>query len=95
MGENVRVGSGSAREYSRPAGGDRRHGRLRLVYFWLAATWGYATGVGIVLAALHASGIRVPWGAAVVGMTLCGVVIALLGGGLAAGAYREAKRRAR
>lgn len=95
MGENVRGRIDSAREYSRVHRREPRRGRLRLVYFGLASAWGYAAGVGVVLAALSSSGAPVRWSAPLVGATVCGVGLAVLGGALAAGAYREAKRRAR
>ena len=69
--------------------------RTRLVFFSLAALWGYVLGIAVLAAALSISGRRplafeaslVPWLAA-------GSVLGVTGGLVAAGAYREARRRA-
>jgi hypothetical protein len=92
--------SGEGAEYS-PVAGSRHAAtahvsgrKLRLAYFALASAWGFLVGVGGVLASLQADGklSSAPGSGTLVYVALC-LVIAVVGGGVIAGAYQEAKRR--
>ena len=70
-----------------------RHRKLRVVYFALAAIWGFAAGSVAVLAGLNAVGhpIRLDAG---LGLTMAvAAVVAIVGGVVTSLAYREAVRR--
>jgi hypothetical protein len=67
--------------------------RIRLFYFGLASLWGFVTGVGS-LASVHAlSGAPVVLTLESLGLVLPGALLALVGGAVAAAAYREVRRR--
>ena len=70
-------------------------GTLRQLYFVLAALWGFVIGTAALLGGLAASG-RPLRPEPFVGLVLLGAaVLALLGGIVAALAYREASNRSR
>jgi hypothetical protein len=102
MGEAGLAGSGATVPRVRPArrrspGRSARgaRSRLRLVYFGLAALWGFLTGSGAILLALSAAGRPVHLGPWVGAGLVAASGVALLGGFVAAVAYREASRRQR
>ena len=70
-----------------------RRRRLRAVYFSLAALWGFLAGTGAVLVGLVAVGRPTGMGARGGICVACAAVVALLGGLIAAMAYRSATRR--
>ena len=75
----------------RPARGSHAS-RRRYLYFCLAALWGYGLGA-LVLAAAMAHGSRVELDGEIVLWLSLGALLGLAGGGVVAGAYREARRR--
>jgi len=67
--------------------------RIRTVYFTLASVWGFVTGTVAILGVLSASGRPLtlePKSGAVLGLA---TLVALLGGAVAARAYREVADR--
>jgi hypothetical protein len=69
--------------------------RRRLVYFCLAALWGYLLGIGVLAAAMSRIDVRVPLEGGVLAWLLTGALLGLAGGLIVAGAYKEARRRHR
>jgi len=69
--------------------------RLRHIYFAFAAVWGFLIGVGTIVAALAWAGDPVYFGGGVAVLLLPGLALAIVGGIVSAGAYREARRRLR
>jgi hypothetical protein len=67
--------------------------RVRAFYFGLASIWGFAVGASTVAAAVRLSGIAVDLDFPALALVGCGVAFAIVGGFLAAEAYREARRR--
>ena len=67
----------------------------RLVYFMLASAWGFAVGVGGLLAALGATGQSVQPGAGAIVGPIPVLILAVAGGLVMAAAYKESKRRSR
>jgi hypothetical protein len=67
--------------------------RMRLVYFSLAALWGFLTGSGAVFVGLSATGRQIPLGRSGALVLVAAAVLALLGGGVVAAGYRAASRR--
>jgi hypothetical protein len=80
----------------RTSAGDRQRAAkrtLRYVFFGLAAAWGFVVGAAGILASLAYAGHEVrPEGRALMGL-IPAVIVAVVGGGVFAGAYQEAKRR--
>jgi hypothetical protein len=79
-----------------------RHGRathvsgrkLRFAYFGIASVWGFIVGVGGTLAALQADGkLAAPPGTGLLVYVAPCLLIALVGSGVIAGSYQEARRR--
>jgi hypothetical protein len=73
----------------------RSRTRLRSTYFGLASLWGFLTGSGAVLLGLAIAGRPVELGLGTDVLLIGGGAVALLGGLVAAAAYREASRRQR
>lgn len=68
---------------------------LRSLYFSLAALWGYAIGVGVLLIALRAAGSELQLGPSGLAMIFPGALVALIGAWVSAAAYRQSRRRLR
>ena len=71
----------------------RARGRLRALYFSLAALWGFLAGTGAVLAGLSWMGRPVDLGGPGLAFVSLAAVVSLAGGVVAAAAYRAAGRR--
>lgn len=69
--------------------------RLRFAYFAFASLWGFLAGVGSLLAATSLVGKTPRLGVSLVTTLVPGAALAVLGGIVAAAAYREARRRLR
>lgn len=69
--------------------------RLRKAYFLLAALWGFATGAIGLAAAAKLGGAEFALSKKVLVLLAATAPVALLGGYIAAEAYREARRRLR
>lgn len=69
--------------------------RLRRVYFVLASVWGFATGAIGLAAAAKLGGVEFSFSKKVLALLAASAPVALLGGYIAAEAYREARRRLR
>jgi hypothetical protein len=67
--------------------------RLRVVYFSLAALWGFLSGTAAVLMGHTVAGRPTPLGSRGAAFVLVAAVVAVLGGLVAAAAYRAAGRR--
>ena len=88
-------------EYSRIASAPHRGGaghvsgrRLRLAYFGVASLWGFIVGAAGILVALRTDAeMRVPSGVDLLTFVVVGAAVAIVGGGVIAGAYQESKRR--
>jgi hypothetical protein len=74
-------------------GGSRRRSRIRALYFGLASLWGFGTGAGALAIALKASGHDFGLDGALMLAIAIAVLLALLGAGVVAAAYREVARR--
>ncbi|HEX5042950.1 MAG TPA: hypothetical protein VFV75_08590 [Candidatus Polarisedimenticolaceae bacterium] len=86
---------GEARELEAPrrrAAGSSSS-RRRYFYFGLAAVWGYGLGILVVVAALARGPNRVEMNGELALWLALGSLLGLAGGGIVAGAYREARRR--
>jgi hypothetical protein len=70
----------------------RRH-RLRLVYFILASVWGFMSGTVAVIVSLSLLGQPVELQVPVAIAIAAAAVLALVGGAVAARAYRETTQR--
>lgn len=85
------------REYT--AGASSRHSsasaRRRLLFFGLAAVWGFLTGATGLLAAMSVAGQPVQPGLRVISGLVPALLVAIGGGCVMAAAYRESKRRSR
>ena len=77
----------------RPSAEHQRRRRLRLLYFALAAVWGYVAGTAAVLGTLSMTGRPLPIDGNLVSGMVLAAVLALVGGAVASVAYREAVRR--
>jgi hypothetical protein len=87
---------GEAREFDAPrrrAIGGSTSSRRRYLYFCLAALWGYGLGILVLVAALARTPARVELNADIGLWLALGSLLGLAGGGIVAGAYREARRR--
>jgi hypothetical protein len=84
-----------ARSSSRVSTRRVRRLRLHAVYFSLAAIWGFLAGTGAVLVGLAAVGRPTRLGPGATLLVGCAAILALLGGLVAAAAYRAASRRHR
>jgi len=67
--------------------------RLRLIYFSLASLWGFLIGTATLLFGLSLEGTRLDLSPAAIIAMSAAVVLAVVGGIVAARAYREAARR--
>ena len=70
-----------------------RHALLRRIYFASASLWGFMLGMGFLAVALSAGGSEVPKDLKTLGMVAGGTVLSIIGGLVAAKAYREAMGR--
>ncbi len=86
---------GRRRRQSRGSSSSKATARLRSLYFALAATWGFLTGTGAVLAALSLADRPAHLGLAGTGLIAGAGAFALLGGFVVAAGYRTARRRVR
>jgi hypothetical protein len=69
--------------------------KRRFLFFGMAALWGYVLGLGVLAAALSSADVRLSTDP-MLGLWLAGgSALALGGGAVVAGAYREARRRHR
>lgn len=68
---------------------------LRRFYFVLASIWGFATGAIGLAAAAKFGGVEFAVSKRVLALLAASAPVALLGGYIAAEAYREARRRLR
>ena len=66
---------------------------LRRFYFGLASLWGFLSGAVTLSVAFAVSGRSVPGLPLTLAALSVGAVLAVVGGVIAAGAYREARRR--
>jgi len=95
--EAGRVGATAARPAGRRAvrreraGGRSARSWLRMVYFSIAAVWGFLVGTAAVLAGLAASGRPPATGPWMIGALAAAFGIAVAGGCCAALAYRQAR----
>ncbi len=91
-GEYSLEGSDHAGRNAKPANSSAR---LRRFYFFLASIWGFATGAIGLAAAAKLGGIEFALSKKVLAILAAAAPVALLGGYIAAEAYREARRRLR
>ena len=70
-----------------------RHTKVRRVYFAIASLWGFLLGTGFLAVALSAGGNGVPRDLKTLGMVAGGAVLSIIGGLVAAQAYRETMGR--
>jgi hypothetical protein len=82
-----------SRRRSQPDAARLRRRRLRLVYFILASIWGFMSGTVALLASLVVLGQPLQLQTPVVLAMLIAALLALVGGVVAARAYREATQR--
>jgi hypothetical protein len=68
---------------------------MRMLYFSLAAVWGFLAGTGAVLVGLTAVGRPARLGSLGVAVIIGAALAAVVGGFVAAAAYRAASRRMR
>jgi hypothetical protein len=80
-------------EAPRRRAGGSTSSRRRYLYFCLAAAWGYGLGILVVVAALARGPGRVEMNGELALWLALGSLPGLAGGGIVAGAYREARRR--
>ncbi len=66
--------------------------RVRAFYFCLSSIWGFAVGASAVAVGVRLSGSTVGLDLPVLGLVVGGVAVAVVGGLMAAAAYREARR---
>ena len=69
--------------------------RRRHMFFCLASLWGYVLGIGVLAAALSRGETEVAIDRAVALWLTGGSLAVMAGGWIAAGAYRESRRRHR
>jgi len=81
------------RRSSRARPARRSHSGLRFVYFSLASLWGFVSGTVAVLAGLTLADRPLQAEPTNVGLILGAAALAVVGGLLAATAYRDAARR--
>jgi hypothetical protein len=72
----------------------RSNQKLRFAYFTMASIWGFLSGTAGVLFWLTASGKPVRFEPIVLGTLAAAAAVAIVGGLVAAKAYREAAQRA-
>jgi membrane associated rhomboid family serine protease len=77
---------------ARPGGSTTR---LRALFFALAALWGFVAGIGALVAGFQLNGQPVRVGPWLIGTAIPGALFAIVGGIVAANAYREARDRRR
>ena len=82
-----------SRSSSRTA--SRTHSRLRLLYFALATTWGFVVGTAAILGGLSFVGQPIRLEPELAAVLLLAGVVAVVGGLVAAAAYRDVIRRFR
>ena len=70
-------------------------GRLRTVYFSLAALWGFIAGTGAILVGLRSTGQPLQLGGGAVWLLGGAVCATLVGGVVVSAGYRSASRRLR
>jgi hypothetical protein len=73
----------------------KTRGRLRKLYFSLAAVWGFLAGTGAVLVGLSAAGRPARLGTSGSMLVAGAAILALIGGVVAAAGYGSASRRLR
>jgi hypothetical protein len=66
---------------------------MRSLYFSLAALWGFLIGSGALLIGFSATGARLHLGGGPLAALAAASILAVVGGMVAARAYREATRR--
>lgn len=95
-------GESSSERRSTPQYTVRSHARhrtsggvRRMIFFTLAAVWGFIAGVTGLLIALNATGESIEARAALIAGVFPAFLLALAGGLVVAAAYREAKMRSR
>ena len=81
------------RRSRRAASNNSQRRRLRLVYFSLASLWGFLIGTATLLFGFSLGGVRVDLSPAAIIAMSAAVILAVVGGGVASRAYREASRR--
>lgn len=82
-----------ARSSDRRGSSRLRHRRLRTLYFALASVWGFLAGTTGVVVSMAAGGRPLGFGPRVGTVLAASTVIAVLGGLIAARAYRDATTR--
>ena len=70
-----------------------RHTTTRRIYFAAATLWGFVLGSGFLAVALSADGNSIPKDLKTLGMITAGAVLSIIGGLVAAQAYRETMGR--
>ena len=70
-----------------------RHATTRRIYFAVAALWGFILGSGFLAVALSADGNAIPKDSKTLGMVAAGAILSVIGGLVAAKAYRETMAR--
>ena len=83
----------SSRSSARSSSRSRRN--LRAGYFTLAAIWGCLAGTGMLVVGLGALGRPLQLGSTLAGFLGLAMILAVVGGLVAAAAYRAASRRFR
>ncbi len=66
--------------------------RVRFFFFGLAALWGFTMGAAVLVIAVSLGGHEVRLSPLLVGVALPGVLLSVLGGLIAAAAYRQNRR---
>ena len=79
----------------RRAGDASRASRRRHLFFSLASLWGYLLGIGVLAVAQTRGGAQVRLDGTLALWLAVGSLLGMAGGIVAAGAYREARRRSR
>ena len=67
--------------------------RLRVAYFTVAAVWGFLAGSVAILGGLAMRGTRVGFDPLIVGSLVIAGAVSLIGGAVAAAAYRNVNQR--
>jgi hypothetical protein len=92
MAGTLSAGDRTYRSSHRPRSSTRL---VRVAFFCMASAWGYLLGIGVLAAAAAGGGSRLTlWGPAAPWLA-GGLLLGLAGGVVAAGAYREVRRRSR
>lgn len=73
----------------------RRTSRIRTAYFITASVWGFGIGVGALAVAQRVSGQPVAFTPGLIAAHLPALALTVVGGAVAAAAYREARNLAR